>query len=200
MHSSGTYTLERPTEHPCFGCRLAYPIVARSLIFPRPPLQGPRTNVAAHTEMPLSSLLWTIVYQNDSLRVSNLYLLKIPISLPSNTQLHMTQLQGLTIRIPPRTHHICTLCKVDYTVPPSDGPQTRCLPCQKCEKCSRCSKIKKRKRFRKEDGTNSIFKTCNVCREKDIMRNFQKRLQALSLGACTCIHMMDRILQRIFLY
>jgi hypothetical protein len=105
----------------------------------------------------------------------------------------MAQLQGLTIRIPPRTHHICTLCKVDYTIPPSDDPvtpQSRCLPCQKREKCSRCNKIKKRKRFEKEDGTNSIFKTCNVCREKDVVRHFQKRLQAQSLGTCTRIHMM----------
>ena len=96
--------------------------------------------------------------------------------------------RGLMIRIPPRSHRICTLCKADYTVPLSDS-LTRCIPCQKCEKCSRCRKIKKRKCFRKKDRTDSIFMTCDVCREKAIVRNLQKRLQAESHGMCICIHL-----------
>ena len=102
-----------------------------------------------------------------------------------------TQLRP-TIRIPPRTHYTCTLCAADYTIPPSDvldppEPSIRCLPCQKCEKCSSCKKIKKKKRFRKDSGTDTLFKTCNVCRERDTMRIFQKRAQALSLGMSGCI-------------
>jgi hypothetical protein len=97
----------------------------------------------------------------------------------------MEPIQRLTIRIPPRTHCICTICGADYTVPLSGNPakpQTRCFLCQKCEKCSSCKKIKKRKRFRKEDETDSLFKTCNVCREKGTMRTFQKRIQAEAQG------------------
>ena len=71
-----------------------------------------------------------------------------------NMDLRMEHAQlGLTIRIPPRTHRTCTLCKADYTVPLSDDPakpQMRCLPCQKREKCSACRKIKKRRHFHKK--------------------------------------------------
>ena len=113
-------------------------------------------------------------------------------------QQERTQLR-LTIRIPPRTHIICTLCASDYTIPPSDvldppQPSIRCIPCQKCEKCSSCRKIKKRKRFRKEHGADTLFKTCNVCRERDTMRIFQKRLQAQSLGMCACPNMFHAVM------
>ena len=95
--------------------------------------------------------------------------------------------RGFTIRIPPRAHHICTLCTADYTVPLSGNPaasSARCPSCLRCEKCSGCKKIKKRKRFRKEHVTDSIFKTCDVCRERATVQTFQKRLQAVSQGAC----------------
>jgi hypothetical protein len=61
--------------------------------------------------------------------------LRRAILLLLNMDLRMEHAQlGLTIRIPPRTHRTCTLCKADYTVPLSDDPaksQMRCLPCQK---------------------------------------------------------------------
>ena len=158
MHSSGTYTLERPTEHLCFGCCLAYPIVACSLIFPRLPLQGPHTNVAAHTEMLLSSLLWTIVYQNDSLQVSNLYLLKIPISLPSNTQLHMTQLQGLTIHIPPRTHHICTFARLTILFPHPTDPKPVVYLVRNVKNVLDAVKLRKESAFAKKMGQTQSSK------------------------------------------
>ena len=111
---------------------------------------------------------------------------------------------GLTIRIPPRTHRTCTLCKADYTVPLSDDPakpQMRCLPCQKREKCSACRKFKKRKRFHKKNGTNSIFKTCDACRERSAVRTFQKRLQAESQGTHTLTHISCRsIVLMLWLY
>jgi len=91
--------------------------------------------------------------------------------------------QGFTIRIPPRIHRICALCHVDYIVPLVGDASDRCRPCQKSEKCSRCRKIKKKKRFRKENGTDTLYKTCCDCREKVTTRNFQKRLQAESQGA-----------------
>ena len=71
---------------------------------------------------------------------------------------------GLTIRIPPRTHCICALCRADYIVPLAGDQLDRCRPCQKSEKCSRCKKIKKKKRFRKENGTHTLYKTCSDCR------------------------------------
>ena len=105
---------------------------------------------------------------------------------------------GLTIRVPPRKHRICTLCNEDFVVPLTDDPahpSARCRPCQKCEKCLRCKKVKKRKRFRKENAHNSLYKTCCDCREKAATRAYQLRLQAESQGTC----MRDSMLCPAFL-
>jgi hypothetical protein len=91
--------------------------------------------------------------------------------------------QGFTIRIPPRVHRICALCHVDYIVPLIDDVSDRGRRCQKSEKCSRFRKIEKEKRFCKENGTDTLYKTCCDCREKVTTRVFQKRLQGESQGA-----------------
>ena len=109
--------------------------------------------------------------------------------------------RGLTIRVPPRKHRICTLCNEDYIVPLSDttaNPSTRCRPCEKCERCSRCKKIKKKKRFRKENRplSASLNKTCSECREKDATRAHQKRLQAESQG----VYMRSDSLEILYMF
>lgn len=97
---------------------------------------------------------------------------------------------GLTIRIPPRTHRICALCRADYIVPLAGDQSERCRPCQKSEKCSRCKKIKKKKRFRTENGTETLYKTCCDCRKNVTARTFQKRLQAELQGTYMRTHLL----------